>query len=60
MFEASRRSKLHLSQGPHGRSPAISLDNPEFGRRITQVAWHPQQDLVALSSLNNLYIFSSS
>ena len=38
----------------------VNVDNPEFGRSITQVAWHPLQDLVALSSLNNLYIFSSS
>ena len=58
-MEASRKSQLQL-QGRTRRSMEVNVDNPEFGRSITQVAWHPLQDLVALSSLNNLYIFSSS
>ena len=58
-IEASRKSQLQL-QGRTRRSMEVNVDNPEVGRSITQVAWHPLQDLVALSSLNNLYIFSSS
>ena len=56
-LEASRRNRCHIQ----GRN-AFELDtkNSEFGRRITHVSWHPQQDLVALSSLNNLFIFSHS
>ncbi|KAK8796952.1 hypothetical protein WA588_001077, partial [Blastocystis sp. NMH] len=53
-IEASRKSQLQL-QGRTRRSMEVNVDNPEFGRSITQVAWHPLQDLVALSSLNNLY-----
>lgn len=57
ILEASRRSRCLGLQGQYGFE--VNYENPEFGRKITQVAWHPQQDLVALSALNNLYIFSS-
>ena len=60
VLEASRKSKLHPSQPANGRMAPLSFDNPDFGRKITQVAWHPQQDLIALTALNVMYIFSSN
>ena len=56
-LEAAKRNRDQI-QGRNGFE--LNIENPEFGRKVTQVSWHPQQDLVALSSLNNLYIFSHS
>ncbi len=59
-LEASRKSKLRPLQHPGGRLPPLSFENPDFGRKVTQVAWHPQQDLIALTALNVMYVFSSN
>ena len=41
-LEAAKRNRDHI-QGRNGFE--LNIENPEFGRKVTQVSWHPQQDL---------------
>ena len=64
IYEAARKSKFNsytnLTASKHLSSSPVTYDvwNPEFLRTISHVAWHPKEDIIALSGLNNLYIFT--
>ncbi|KAK8802063.1 hypothetical protein WA158_006458 [Blastocystis sp. Blastoise] len=65
-YEASRKSKFNtltnqnMLKGISSTPVEYDITNQDFLRTITQVAWHPKEDIIALSGLNNLYIFTGS
>ncbi|MEQ2182355.1 Serine/threonine-protein phosphatase 2A 55 kDa regulatory subunit B delta isoform, partial [Goodea atripinnis] len=64
-FEASRenskpRSVLKprkISTGGKRKKDEISVDSLDFNKKILHTAWHPLDNIIAVATTNNLYIF---
>jgi serine/threonine-protein phosphatase 2A regulatory subunit B len=41
-----------------GGKDEINVDQIDFGKKVLHLAWHPQQPIIAVAGLNNLYIYS--
>jgi serine/threonine-protein phosphatase 2A regulatory subunit B len=37
--------------------PPIDPDEVDFGKKVLHFSWHPNEDIVAVAGLNNLYIY---
>lgn len=37
----------------------VNVDNLDFSKKVLHLAWHPQENVVAVAGLNNLYIYSA-
>lgn len=35
----------------------ISVDSLDFNKKILHTAWHPKENIIAVATTNNLYIF---
>lgn len=53
-------SKLGITRGPGkpAKKDEISVDSIDFGKKVLHTSWHPQQNLVAVAALNNLFVYS--
>jgi len=53
-------SKLGITRGPGkpAKKDEINVDTIDFGKKVLHTAWHPQQNLVAVAALNNLFVYS--
>jgi hypothetical protein len=38
--------------------PVINPESLEYDKKILQVAWHPDENVVAVAGLNNLFVYS--
>lgn len=64
-FEASRensrpRSVLKprkISTGGKRKKDEISVDSLDFNKKILHTTWHPLDNIIAVATTNNLYIF---
>jgi serine/threonine-protein phosphatase 2A regulatory subunit B len=44
-------------EGP--RMPDIDVDTVNYESKILQVAWHPKDDVIAVASQNNLFVYAA-
>ncbi|CAB1319720.1 unnamed protein product, partial [Coregonus sp. 'balchen'] len=64
-LEASRESSKPRSvlkprkvcTGGKRKKDEISVDSLDFNKKILHTAWHPQDNIIAVATTNNLYIF---
>uniref|UniRef100_W5NGT3 Serine/threonine-protein phosphatase 2A 55 kDa regulatory subunit B n=1 Tax=Lepisosteus oculatus TaxID=7918 RepID=W5NGT3_LEPOC len=64
-LEASRESSKPRSvlkprkvcAGGKRKKDEISVDSLDFNKKILHTAWHPQDNIIAVATTNNLYIF---
>ncbi|XP_061118202.1 serine/threonine-protein phosphatase 2A 55 kDa regulatory subunit B alpha isoform-like isoform X2 [Conger conger] len=64
-LEASRESSRPRSvlkprkvcAGGKRKKDEISVDSLDFNKKILHTAWHPQDNIIAVATTNNLYIF---
>ena len=43
--------------GGKRKKDEISVDSLDFNKKILHTAWHPQENVIAVATTNNLYIF---
>lgn len=43
--------------GGKRKKDEISVDSLDFNKKILHTAWHPQDNIIAVATTNNLYIF---
>uniref|UniRef100_A0A8C1X899 Serine/threonine-protein phosphatase 2A 55 kDa regulatory subunit B n=1 Tax=Cyprinus carpio TaxID=7962 RepID=A0A8C1X899_CYPCA len=43
--------------GGKRKKDEISVDSLDFNKKILHTAWHPQENIIAVATTNNLYIF---
>ena len=43
--------------GGKRKKDEISVDSLDFNQKILHTAWHPQDNIIAVATTNNLYIF---
>lgn len=66
-LEASRESSKPRSvlkprkvcTGGKRKKDEISVDSLDFNKKILHTAWHPQDNIIAVATTNNLYIFQN-
>lgn len=46
-----------VSAGGKRKKDEISVDSLDFNKKILHTAWHPQDNIIAVATTNNLYIF---
>lgn len=52
--------RIKLGRGPSRKSDNdLNADNIDFTRKVLHVAWHPQNDIVAVATNNNLYLYAA-
>lgn len=52
--------RIKLGRGPSRKSDnELNADNIDFTRKVLHVAWHPQNDIVAVATNNNLYLYAA-
>ncbi|MED6286823.1 Serine/threonine-protein phosphatase 2A 55 kDa regulatory subunit B alpha isoform [Characodon lateralis] len=64
-LEASRENSKPLQvlkprkvcTGGKRKKDEISVDSLDFNKKILHTAWHPQDNIIAVATINNLYIF---
>ncbi len=64
-LEASRESckprqvlkPRRVCAGGKRKKDEISVDSLDFNKKILHTAWHPQENVIAVATTNNLYIF---
>lgn len=64
-LEASRENSKPLQvlkprkvcTGGKRKKDEISVDSLDFNKKILHTAWHPQDNIIAVATTNNLYIF---
>ncbi|XP_053464020.1 serine/threonine-protein phosphatase 2A 55 kDa regulatory subunit B alpha isoform-like [Nycticebus coucang] len=64
-LEASRENnKPHTVLKPHKvcasgkrKKDEISVDSLDFNKKILHTAWHPKENIIAVATTNNLYVF---
>ncbi|KAJ7987248.1 hypothetical protein DPEC_G00336770 [Dallia pectoralis] len=64
-LEASRESSKprqvlkprKVCAGGKRKKDEISVDSLDFNKKILHTAWHPQDNIIAVATTNNLYIF---
>lgn len=64
-LEASRESckprqalkPRRVCAGGKRKKDEISVDSLDFNKKILHTAWHPQENIIAVATTNNLYIF---
>ncbi|RXM32952.1 Serine/threonine-protein phosphatase 2A 55 kDa regulatory subunit B alpha isoform [Acipenser ruthenus] len=64
-LEASRESSKpravlkprKVCGGGKRKKDEISVDSLDFNKKILHTAWHPQENIIAVATTNNLYIF---
>lgn len=65
MLEASRENSKPMQvlkprkvcAGGKRKKDEISVDSLDFNKKILHTAWHPQDNIIAVATTNNLYIF---
>eukprot|EP01087_Luapelamoeba_hula_P002821 TRINITY_DN1258_c0_g1_i1.p1 TRINITY_DN1258_c0_g1~~TRINITY_DN1258_c0_g1_i1.p1 ORF type:complete len:446 (-),score=79.35 TRINITY_DN1258_c0_g1_i1:244-1581(-) len=58
--EREEAVRLKLGRGPSRKSEVeINADNIDFNKKVLHVAWHPQGDVVAVATNNNLYLYAA-
>jgi len=59
----SRRTsslRMKLGRGPSKKSDIdLNADDIDFNKKVLHVAWHPQDDIVAVAANNNLYLYAA-
>lgn len=61
-IQNSRASALRmkLGRGPSKKSDIeLNADDIDFNKKVLHVAWHPQEDIVAVAANNNLYLYAA-
>jgi len=52
--------RMKLGRGPSRKSDnELNADNIDFTKKVLHVAWHPQNDIVAVATNNNLYLYAA-
>lgn len=46
-----------VSTGGKRKKDEISVDSLDFNKKILHTAWHPLDNIIAVATTNNLYIF---
>lgn len=46
-----------VSAGGKRKKDEISVDSLDFNKKILHTTWHPQDNIIAVATTNNLYIF---
>lgn len=62
-IEAPKPPSRKLSRGgPYTRKkpPDLNVNRLNFGKKAMHVAWHPEEDTVAVAGLNNLFVYSKT
>lgn len=59
MFGRKIKSKKSQSDDGTPQAPEIDVDTINYDNKILQVAWHPKDDVIAVASQNNLFVYSS-
>lgn len=37
----------------------MNPDTMDFNKKVLHVAWHPQEDIIAIGASNNLYLYAA-
>ena len=53
----AKKSQSNEEDGP--RVPEIDVDTINYENKILQVAWHPKDDIIAVASQNNLFVYAT-
>ncbi|MGH0181534.1 UNVERIFIED_CONTAM: hypothetical protein FKN15_007128 [Acipenser sinensis] len=64
-LEASRESSKpravlkprKVCGGGKRKKDELSVDSLDFNKKILHTAWHPQENIIAVATTNNLYLF---
>lgn len=52
--------RMKLGRGPSKKSDIeLNADDIDFNKKVLHVAWHPQDDIVAVAANNNLYLYAA-
>jgi serine/threonine-protein phosphatase 2A regulatory subunit B len=52
--------RMKLGRGPSKKSDIeLNVDDIDFNKKVLHVAWHPQDDIVAVAANNNLYLYAA-
>jgi serine/threonine-protein phosphatase 2A regulatory subunit B len=52
--------RMKLGRGPSKKSDVeLNADDIDFNKKVLHVAWHPQEDIVAVAANNNLYLYAA-
>jgi len=52
--------RMKLGRGPSKKSDVeLNADDIDFNKKVLHVAWHPQDDIVAVAANNNLYLYAA-
>jgi serine/threonine-protein phosphatase 2A regulatory subunit B len=52
--------RMKLGRGPSKKSDGeLNADDIDFNKKVLHVAWHPQDDIVAVAANNNLYLYAA-
>jgi serine/threonine-protein phosphatase 2A regulatory subunit B len=52
--------RMKLGRGPSKKSDIeLNADDIDFNKKVLHVAWHPQEDIVAVAANNNLYLYAA-
>ena len=43
-----------------GGAPPVDVDDIDFSKKCLHYTWHPKEDIVAVTGVNNLFLYSAS
>eukprot|EP01027_Heterolobosea_sp_BB2_P022286 GEZU01032805.1.p1 GENE.GEZU01032805.1~~GEZU01032805.1.p1 ORF type:complete len:217 (+),score=64.18 GEZU01032805.1:70-720(+) len=52
-------TKSKLLRKPSKKKEEEVFDNTDFTKKVLHLSWHPQENIIAVAAVNNLYIFTS-
>lgn len=55
-----KKKKKKSSKKDKDKDEPVDISNIDFTKRVLHVAWHPQQNAVAVAGLNKLYIYQAT
>jgi len=52
--------RMKLGRGPSRKSDVeLNADNIDYTKKVLHVSWHPENDIVAVATNNNLYLYAA-
>jgi serine/threonine-protein phosphatase 2A regulatory subunit B len=50
--------KVYSGSGGKKKKDDLTVDSFDFTKKAVHTAWHPEQNIIALTEVNNLYLFN--
>lgn len=50
--------KVYSGSGGKKKKDDLTVDSFDFTKKVVHTAWHPEQNIIALTEVNNLYLFN--